>query len=119
MTTTEVFGFCDGVRQFMQTNQAALQTGGLNVTNWITDLNNQKSEAVSKNDAQESLKAQLRDATTAANGALQTAYDSASTKLDGVIGALGKTSELGKQAARLRSDIRRGSNPTPAPAPTP
>lgn len=85
------------------------------MTNWITDLGNQKADAVAKNDAQEALKAQLRDQTQATNDALQTAYDSASTKLDGVIGALGKTSELGRQAARLRSDIRRGSN-QPAPA---
>ncbi|MBC8117659.1 MAG: hypothetical protein H7062_24985, partial [Candidatus Saccharimonas sp.] len=45
-----------------------------------------------------------------------TLYDNTSTKLDAVIGVLGKTSELAKQAAKLRSDIRRGSNPA---APTP
>ena len=50
--------------------------------------------------------------------ALDAAYASASTKLDTMIGAVGKTSELGKQLAKLRSGIRRGPNPPPAP-PTP
>jgi hypothetical protein len=116
LTTTETFGFCTAVSQFMQTNQATLTAAGLTVAPWMTDLDALRQDAVEKNDAQEALKAQLRDATAASNAALTAAYNSASTRLDAMIGALGKTSELGKQAARLRSDIRRGSTP---PAPTP
>jgi hypothetical protein len=116
MTTTEVIGFCDGVTEFMQNNKAALAAKGLNVDNWVTELGTQKGDAVTKNDQQEAFKAQLRTKTDDTQAALKTAYDSASTKLDGCIGSMGKTSELGKQAARLRSSIRRdNSKPTPTP----
>ena len=75
---------------------------------------------VAKSTEQETLKSQLRIKTEETALALDTAYNSASTKLDAMIGAVGKTTELGKQLARLRSDIRRGPNEPPAPpAPTP
>jgi hypothetical protein len=119
LTSTETLGFCDAVVEFMTNNQATLLAKGLNVTAWITELGTQKETAVTKNDEQEALKAALRTKTVETDTAFSAAYDSASTRLDAMIGVLGKTTPEGQQAARIRSDIRRGSTtPTPTP-PTP
>lgn len=113
LTTTETLGFIDAVIEFLENNQAALLAAGLNVSTWITDLQALKADLLTKNDQQEALKAALRTKTNEVIAAQTTAYNSTSTKLDATIGVLGKTTELGKQAARIRSDIRRGPNETP------
>jgi hypothetical protein len=116
LTTTETLGFSEGLIAFMTSNQAALAAAGLTVGPFITELGSQKSDAVTKNEQQEALKAQLRMKTEETTTAFGTLYDNASTKLDAIIGVLGKTSELAKHAAKLRSAIRRGSG---SAAPTP
>lgn len=117
LTTTEVLGFCTSVSQAMTAHAAELLAKGLTVTALITELDGQKSTAATKDSEQETLKSQLRIKTAETDLALDIAYNSASTKLDAMVGALGKTSELGKQLARLRSDIRRGPNNPPTPPP--
>ena len=82
----------------------------------ITELDGQAESANEQNTIQEGLKAGLKTQTTVTDNALQTTYDSSSTKLDAVVSVLGKTTDKGKQGLRLRSDIRRGPN-TPPPAP--
>ena len=62
---------------------------------------------MTRNDSQEAAKAALRTKTTETNASQNTAYSSASTKLDAIIGVLGKNTEIGKQAARLRSNLLR------------
>lgn len=119
LTTTETLGFADGVSAFMTSNQAELAAAGLAVGPFLTQLASQKSDAITKNDQQESLKVQLRTKTAETTTAFATLYDNTSTKLDAVMGVLGKTSELAKQAAKLRSDIRRGSNSSAPTVPTP
>ena len=119
LTTTETLGFADGVSAFMTSNQAELAAAGLAVGPFLTQLASQKSDAITKNDQQESLKVQLRTKTEETTTAFATLYDNTSTKLDAVIGVLGKTSELAKQAAKLRSDIRRGSSSAAPTVPTP
>ena len=119
LTTTETLGFADGMIAFMTSNQAELAAAGLAVGPFLTQLAAQKSDAITKNDQQESLKVQLRTKTEETTTAFATLYDNTSTKLDAVMGVLGKTSELAKQAAKLRSDIRRGSNSAAPTVPTP
>ena len=120
LTTTEVLGFCTSVGQAMTTHKALLLTKKLDITDLKTELAAEQQTAVEADSAQETLKANLKVQTEATAAALDAAYASASTKLDAMIGAVGKTSELGKQLARLRSSIRRGPNPPPAPpAPNP
>lgn len=116
LTTTETLGFADAVIEFFLNHEAELAAAGLDVTAWITELGTDKEDAVTKNDQQEALKAQARIKTDETEAAMDKLYRNTSTKLDAAIGVLGKTTELGKQAARLRSDIRRGpSSPTPVP----
>ena len=120
LTTTEVLGFCTSVGQAMTTHKALLLTKKLDVADWQTELADEQETAAEADSAQETLKANLKVQTEATAAALDAAYASASTKLDAMIGAVGKTSELGKQLARLRSSIRRGPNTPPAPpAPNP
>lgn len=121
MTTTETLGFLEGLLQYLTVNQGALAAKGLTVTNWITELETQRDTAVAKNTQQESMKAQLRTLTHDTETALTIAYNNGSTKLDAIIGVLGKTTEEGKQVARLRSDIRRdpADPPVVPPAPNP
>ncbi len=120
LTTTEVLGFCTSVGQAMTTHKALLLTKKLDITDLKTELAAEQQTAAEADSAQETLKASLKVQTEATAAALDAAYTSASTKLDAMIGAVGKTSELGKQLARLRSSIRRGPPPPPAPpAPNP
>lgn len=119
LTTTEILGFAASVSQFMTENTAALTAKGVTVAGLITDLDTKAATANDENVKQEMLKAELKTQTSTTDAALQLAYDQASTTLDLVVGALGKTSDLGKQAARLRSDIRRGPNPPNPTPPTP
>ena len=117
LTATEVLGFCTSSWQAMDTHKALLLTKKLDVTDLITELDTEKKAAGKADSDQENLKRLLKTQTTATETALTTAYDSASTKLDAMIGAVGKTTELGEQLARLRSAIRRGPN-SPATAAT-
>jgi len=105
MTTTEVLGFCENVLQFMKDNQSALEDCGLTMTKWLTELGGLAQTAVEQNGKQEQLKAELKTQSDATDMALDAAYKSASTKLDAMIGTLGKGTPLAKQAARLRSDV--------------
>ena len=108
LTTTEVFGFADSMDQALTSCSADLQAGGLSVTTWKTEGAALKADAVAKNDAQESAKADLKTKTASTEQALQALYDYYSSKLDAAAGVLGKTTAKGKALLRLRSDIRRG-----------
>lgn len=115
MTHTETIGFCSQVAQLLEENQANLQTEGLDVTNWITDINQKKDDAVGKNSEQDDLRVQLKAKTAEAQNAINDAYKTASTRLDAVIGVLGKTTPLAKQAAKLRSSINKRISREPKP----
>ena len=113
MTHTEVIGFCSQVTQLLEDNSANLQTEGLDVSNWITDLTNKRNSAITKNAEQDDLRVQLKSKTAEAQEAINDAYKTASTRLDAVIGVLGKTTMAGKQAAKLRSSVNRVTKPEP------
>jgi hypothetical protein len=107
MTHTETIGFCSQVAQFLEENSANLRDQGLDVTNWITDLTSKRNSAIARNAEQDDLKAQLKAKTAEAQGIIDDAYKTASTKLDAVIGVLGKTTPLAQQAAKLRSSVKK------------
>jgi hypothetical protein len=106
MTTTETIGFCESVIEFMKSNKTALLESGVNVDPWIDDIEKAKSDAVKNNDEQEAMKAKLKEKTKITNDSMKKAYDDSSTKLDAIIGTLGKTTEMGKQAAKIRSKVK-------------
>lgn len=107
MTHTETIGFCSQIAQFLEENTATLQSNGVDVTNWITDLKSKRDSAITKNAEQDDLRVQLKAKTAEAQTAIDSAYRTASSRLDAVIGALGKSTPLAKQAAKLRSTVTR------------
>ena len=110
LTTTEVFGFSQSVIEFIRNSKTDLEGMGITVDTWITDLEMKKSEAVRLNDEQEKHKASLKKLTGQTESALSDLYDTTSSRLDALIGSLGKKTEVAKQAATLRSRIRKGKN---------
>lgn len=107
MTHTETIGFCSQIAQLLEENTDTLQGVGVDVTNWISDLKHKRDSAITKNAEQDDLRVQLKAKTAEAQTAIDDAYKTASSRLDAVIGALGKTTPLAKQAAKLRSDVNR------------
>lgn len=105
MTQSETIGFCSQTAQFLEDNKEQLQALGLNVSNWGTEINTKRDAAIAKNGEQDALKAQLKAKTGEVTTAFNDAYDTASTRLDAVIGVLGKKSPLAKEAAKIRSSI--------------
>lgn len=108
-TNAETIGFLEQLIQLMQDNSADLKTKGLDVTNWITEMNDLKNDAVTKSTEQDNLQAALKVKTKESQTANKLAYDAGSTRLDAIVGVLGKSTPLAKQAARLRSGIIRQS----------
>ena len=119
LTTTEVIGFADEILEAMQQNKAELQAKGVDVTAWITEALGLKNDAVQKNHQQEMLKAQMKETTEQTQKALDSTYTFCSSKLDAMIGAYGKTSELGKRLQKIRSEVRRGPQHAAKPAEKP
>lgn len=113
MTHTETIGFCSQVAQFLEDNKTALQEAGLDVTAKIPQIKGKRDTAVTINGEQEALKAQSKAKTIESKNADTDAYNTASTQLDAAIGVLGKTTPLAKQAARLRSSVRRRTKKEP------
>lgn len=105
LSTTETVGFLDQVNQLMRNNQTALKAGGLDVTNWITETDDLKNDSLTKDAEKDALKAASKAKTQESNAANSTAYKKTSTRLDAIIGVLGKDTSEGKQAARLRSSL--------------
>lgn len=105
ISITETIGFADQFIQLIQDNKDALQDKGLDVSAWITDETTLKNTAVSETTKQNDMEAAAKAQTRVAQTAVKTLYDTTSTRLDAVIGVLGKTTPLAKQAGRLRSTL--------------
>ena len=71
------------------------------------DVHNKRDFAITKNAEQDNQRAQMKATTKEAQNAIDEAYKTASTRLDALIGIIGKTTELGRQAAKLRSVVNR------------
>ena len=119
MTFTETLGFIQTLSQYLTANQAGLLAKGLTVGPWIAELETLKQELLVKDGEQEALKTQLKNKTAEVTAAEDAVYRIGSTRLDTIIALVGKTTEEGKQVARIRSDIRRGANAPAATPPTP
>ena len=110
VSKTETIGFGDQMIELLQGNSVGLKAEGLDVANWITEITNQKNTAVSEGNKQDEMQAAAKAQTQVSDTAHKTLYDSLSTKLDAVIGVLGKNSPEAKQVAKLRSSINKQYN---------
>lgn len=113
-STTEIFGFSESLIEFIRNSGAELTNLGISTENWLTELEEKKNSAVSLNDEQEKMKAGMKDLTSRTQQAVNDLYDISSTRLDAIIGVIGKKTELGKRAAKLRSNIRNPRRKTAA-----
>lgn len=113
LSTTETVGFLDQFIQLLQSNKEVLKTGGLDVTNWITNTGELKNDSVVKDGEKDALKAASKAKTKESDTANKVAYKTTSTRLDAVIGVLGKDTPAGKQAGRLRSSLNTKPRNTP------
>lgn len=104
-STTEIIGFCEQVAQLLQDNKTDLKDKGLDVTEWVPEIVALKTDAVTKDAEQDDMRAATKVKTKESQTARKLAYKTASTRLDAVIGVLGKDTPLAKQARRLRSSI--------------
>jgi hypothetical protein len=105
LSTTETVGFLEQLMQLMETNKATLSAGGLDVTSWIPNTDEQKDGVVVKDGEKNALRAASKAKTKESKDANNAAYKTGSTRLDAIIGVLGKDTPAGKQAARLRSSL--------------
>jgi hypothetical protein len=106
-TTAEIIGFCNQFTQLLEDNKTDLKDKGLDVTNWITEINSLKDDAVTKDAQQDQMRAAAKAKAKEAQDARKFAYKTTSSRLDAVIGVLGKDTPAAKEAARLRSSINR------------
>jgi hypothetical protein len=113
MTLTEIVGFTNQVVQLFEENKDDLRAKGLDVASWIPDLTAKNTDLVTKDAEQDEIKVALKVKTAEVKAATNLTYKTASTHLDAVIGVLGKSTPLAKQASRLRSSInRKNKQPT-------
>lgn len=107
MTQTEAIGFCSQVAQLLEENVETLRELGLDVSTWASDLKAKRDIVTTKNVEQDELKAKQKAKTAEIQEAQDDMYKTSSTRLDAVVGVLGKTTPLAKQAARIRSIINK------------
>lgn len=105
VSITETIGFADQFVQLIQDNKADLQAKGLDVTSWITDTTTLKNDALTQTTKQDDMEAASKAQTKVAQTSVKTLYDTTSTRLDAVMGVLGKATPLAKQAGKLRSGL--------------
>lgn len=105
LSTTETVGLCDQFVQFIQNAKTELKSKGLDVTDWITETNTDKTSILTSENERDSLKAATKTKTKELQINKTNAYKKVSSRLDAVVGVLGKDTPAAKEAARLRSDL--------------
>lgn len=104
-SNTEIVGFLDQLVRLMEDNHDDLKVKGLEVSPWIAEVTDLKNDIVTKSIEQDGMQAALKAKTKDVQAATKLGYDTGSTRLDAIVGVLGKTTPLGKQSAKLRSNI--------------
>ena len=117
MTTADTLAFYDLLLDFMTTHDAELKAKGLDLTAVKTSLVALRQTLLARDGEQETLKTQLHVKTDEVNAAQDALYKPSSAALDAIVGALGKTTEPAKQAARIRSQFNSRSKSAAAPPP--
>ena len=100
-------GMVDALDAAIANNQAAIQAGGLDVAALRSRLSTAKSGVVNTDAAKEDAYRIAEQATATADDAEQTGYDTASSVIDAVSGAVGKKSPLGQQILAIRADANK------------
>lgn len=120
LPSDDLIGFATEVKMFLDANKAALIAKSYDPTADIARLGTD-CETFSEEDREhEAMKTALKEKTDDMETLASALYDDASSTLDAAIGKLGKTTEKGKEGARIRSKLRaRRPNTEPPPSPAP
>ena len=105
ISTTEMIGLCEQFVQLLQATKTELKTKGLDVTGWDEDTNNDKTSIVVSENERDNLTAAKKAKTKELQTNKKRTYSKLSSRLDAVIGVLGKDTPAAKEASRLRSDL--------------
>lgn len=105
VSNTKTIGLAEQYNQFLRDNKALLQEKGLDVSGWITDQDEKKSDAVTQIGKQDELEASSKAQTKVVNASVKTLYDTTSTRIDATMGVLGKSTPLAKELGKLRSSL--------------
>jgi hypothetical protein len=106
----EMMGALDSTLQFIADNTAALTAKGLTPANLTTALTTLKGNLSAKDGLQENAKTALKDATIAYDLVANPAYDTFTSMIDLLSGAVGKTTPLAKQARAIRTKLNKKKN---------
>jgi len=105
ISTTELIGLCEQFVQLIQSAKTELKAKGLDVTGWDEDTNTDKTSVVVSENERDNLTAAKKEKTKEVQTNKKRTYSKLSSRLDAVIGMLGKDTPAAKEAARLRSDL--------------
>jgi hypothetical protein len=107
VSQAETIGFADQFKQVLQDNKEECLENGLDVTGWITDVESQKDDAVLQIGKQDELQAATKAQTKITDASVGLLYGTTSSRLDAVMGVLGKKTARAKQIGKLRSAINK------------
>jgi len=121
LQSDDLIGFTTQTKAFLMKYQAQLTAANYNPATDITALEADCATFATEDQNQETMKTALKNKTAAVITLANALYNKTSSTLDAAIGKLGKTTNEGKEGARIRSILRgRGPNtPTPPAPPTP
>jgi hypothetical protein len=105
ISNNKTFGLADQFVQILQDNQTVLHERGLDITNWLGDTDDLKNDAVAQTTKQDVMEAATKVQTKVAQDSVKLLYDTLSTRIDAVMGLLGKNTPAAKQVGRLRSSL--------------
>ena len=107
MTQTEIIGFCTQVAQFLEENAEIFRAAGFDITARAVGVKGNRDSAATADAEQDEMKVMLKTKSGEVKAKFDLAYRDASTLLDAAIGVIGKTTPLGRQAAKIRSSVNR------------
>ena len=99
-------------------NAAVLVEAGVVVKDLVKDISDRKDDVVAKTAERDGLQTAAKDKTAEVNAATVALYEAFSSKIDHVVGAVGKKSNLAKQFKKLRNGLlgKSGNNTAKAAA---
>ena len=116
-------GFLSSVDAALTSNQDAIQAAGVDVPSMRNRVSTANSAVTTSDASKDDAERLFRNSVVTADAAEQAGYDTASSIVDAVAGALGKKTPLGQQFLAIRADANRkrkgksSSAPSPPPGP--
>ena len=113
-------GFLSSVDAALTSNQAAIQEAGVDVAAMRSRISTANSAVTTSDATRDDAERIFRASVVSADTTEQTGYDTGSSIVDAVAGALGKKTPLGQQFLAIRADAnrkRKGKSDGAAPKP--